>query len=217
MADRDVDVPLAVALAEYEAVQEASRRVDDRSSNRFNYFIVVASGALALSAGLLGTSGASVATGLTVVSTVAIFVIAVGLAVFVRLVHYRVTFLEYRLAANALRTYLVRRAPELRPYVLLPTIEDDVPPWAGQVRTSRRLGSWASLSATIGLMSSLLVGVVVTSLLWRIGMSYAADLPLGLVACAASVAGHRRYERRIIEDSDRQMRQRAEQRLAHGD
>jgi hypothetical protein len=121
----DEDLALTVALAEYEAVREMRRGAHEGSAARFNYFLVVASGGTAVVAGLLGSGGLATARGAAAVA-IGAMVLLVGGVVFVRLVHYRVTGLEYNTALDALRTYLVSRAPEVGPYVVMPTLADDV-------------------------------------------------------------------------------------------
>jgi hypothetical protein len=115
--DENADVSLTVALAEYEAVREMRRGAHEGSAARFNYFLVVASGGTAVVAGLLGSAGAASAGRTAAALAIGAMVLLVGGVVFVRSVHYRVTGLEYNTALDAMRTYLVSRAPEVRPNV----------------------------------------------------------------------------------------------------
>ncbi|MGN9809017.1 hypothetical protein ACTMSW_06630 [Micromonospora sp. BQ11] len=50
-----------------------------------------------------------------------------GIAVFARQVELNDRGRRYAVAATTLRTYLTRRAPDLAPYVLLPTLDDSGP------------------------------------------------------------------------------------------
>src|SRR6266511_3785244 len=99
-------------------------------------FLVVASGGTAVVAGLLGSGDTDTARTAAALA-IGAMVLLVGGVVFVRLVHYRVTGLEYNTALVALRTYLVSRAPEVGPYVVMPTLADDV-----RLRMSSRVRSW---------------------------------------------------------------------------
>jgi hypothetical protein len=184
---------LTIALAEYEAVREMRRGAHEGSAARFNYFLVVASGGTAVVAGLLGSAGA-LSTGRTAAAfAVGAIVLLVGGIVFVRLVHYRVTGLEYNTALDALRTYLVARAPELRPYVLLPTLEKDI-----RLRMGSRVRSWTGLAQTVALVNSVLVATATAALVaWGTGTVWAAA-GCGLLMLAGAVAVQRVYERVVV-------------------
>jgi hypothetical protein len=187
------DIDLTVALAEYEAVREMRRGAHEGSAARFNYFLVVASGGTAVVAGLLGSGGSEPAR-TAAAAAIGAMVLMIGGVVFVRLVHYRVTGLEYNTALDALRTYLVDRAPAVRPYVMMPMLADDI-----RLRMSSRVRSWTGLASTVGLVNSVLLALAVGALSgWAASPHWWVAAGLGLVALALAVAAHRAYERAVV-------------------
>jgi hypothetical protein len=194
VADETLDVPLTIALAEYEAVREMRRGAHEGSATRFNYFLVVASGGTAVVAGLLGSGGGVSSARNLAALTIGGMVLLIGAVVFVRLVHYRVTGLEYNTALDAMRTYLVRRAPQLRPYMLMPTLDDDV-----RARMMSRARGWTGLAQTVALVNSVLLAVAVAMLCgWAAAPRWWVAVVAGLLTLALAVFAHRAYERAVI-------------------
>ncbi|HEX5541335.1 MAG TPA: hypothetical protein VFX60_07190 [Micromonospora sp.] len=151
MAD-DPDTALTVALAEYEHLREARRTTTDSSAARFNFFLVVASGATAVTAGLIAGSGTGPANILATIG-IGCLVLLLGLTVFVRQVEFINRAKLLGVATDAIRTYLSRRAPELTPYLLMPTLDT---PGVYQARPpgSSWLRDAIGLASTIGLINS---------------------------------------------------------------
>ncbi|WP_155386416.1 hypothetical protein [Catellatospora paridis] len=149
------DIELTVALAEYTKILEMRRAVSDQAHNRYNFFLVIATAVAAVSAGLLGSAiDQNVKIG--AVATLGTLVLLMGPAVFARQLRYTGASQRYGLAEQTLRTYLVRRAPDLAPFVLLPTLDDNglFPPPAS--RFHLRMRDAVGLAATIGLVNSAL-------------------------------------------------------------
>ncbi len=198
----DDDFALTIALAEYEAVREMRRGAHEGSAARFNYFLVVASGGTAVVAGLLGSGDTDTARTAAALA-IGAMVLLVGGVVFVRLVHYRVTGLEYNTALDALRTYLVSRAPEVGPYVVMPTLADDV-----RLRMSSRVRSWTGLASTVGLVNSVLLALAAGALSGWARSHWGVALVAGLIVLVNAVLGHRAYERAIIDRAITRLRDR---------
>jgi hypothetical protein len=197
------DVDLTVALTEYEAVREMRRGAHEGSAARFNYFLVVASGGTAIVAGLLGSDGSAPAR-LAGAVAIGAMVLMIGGVVFVRLVHYRVTTLEYNTALDALRTYLVDRAPAIRPYVMMPMLTDDI-----RLRMGTRIRSWTGLASTVGLVNSVLLALAVGGLSgWAASPSWWVAIGPGLVTLALAVVAHRAYERVVVSHAITRLRAR---------
>ncbi|HEU4426002.1 MAG TPA: hypothetical protein VFR67_25985 [Pilimelia sp.] len=193
------DAELTVALAEYEHLREVRRAISDQSTARFNFFLVVASAGTAVSAGLV-TAGVRV-SGSRVGTVVAIgtLVLLLGVAVFVRQVEYNGRSRRYAVAMTALRTYFVRRHPELSPYVLLPTL-DDPGPFASEPFRRHWIRDAVGLAGTVGLMNSALMGVAAGMALGRTA-HWAVAAAAGGVLVVASLAAHVAYVRRKLAAS----------------
>ncbi|MEV4412252.1 hypothetical protein [Catellatospora sp. NPDC049609] len=148
------DIELTIALAEYAKLTESRRAISDQAHNRYNFFLVIATGVAAVSAGVLGSDiNDNVRIG--AVAALALLVLLMGPTVFLRQLRFSNAGRNYAVAEEAMRTYLVRRAPQLAPYVLLPTLDD-----AGLLaptNSRRRSRDAVGLAATIGLVNSTLL------------------------------------------------------------
>jgi hypothetical protein len=172
-AESQVDVALTVALtaalAEYAHLREMGLYTDTSSAARFNYFVAVATAGTAVSAGLLGAA-TSTPTRVSAAAVIGGLVLLLGVVSFGRMVYYRMSRAEYTAALDALRTYLVRRAPDVAPYVVLPTIHDppDVPV-PGGTPDPLSSPSKVGLAMTVGLINKALLAGMAGGLVWRWG------------------------------------------------
>ncbi|MFC7242203.1 hypothetical protein ACFQO7_06890 [Catellatospora aurea] len=150
------DIELTVALTEYQKIIEMRRAVSDQAHNRYNFFLVIATAVAAVSAGLVG-SDIDAEVRLGVIAALGALLLLMGPAVFLRQLRFTGTAHRYGLAEQALRSYLVRRAPQVAPYVLLPTLDDPglFLPSAGPGRQRQREA--VGLAASIGLVNSALL------------------------------------------------------------
>lgn len=153
----DPDIGLTVALAEYEHLREARKDNNDQSIARFNFFLVVASAATAVAGGLLTSGGAGPAK-TSAVTGIGALVLLLGLTIFVRQVEFTNRARFYAVAIESVRTYLARRAPEVAPYLIMPTL-DDRGAYQGRPPGGRWLRDAIGLSGTIGLVNSALLGL----------------------------------------------------------
>lgn len=153
----DPDTALTVALAEYEHLRESRRANTDQATARFNFFLVVTSAATAV-AGALITGGGAGPASVSAVAGIGALVLLLGLTIFVRQVEFTNRARLYAVAIDSIRTYLARRAPEVAPYIIMPTLDDDGvyqgrPPGGPWVRAA------IGLSGTIGLVNSALLAL----------------------------------------------------------
>ncbi|GEM_PF-6716473 len=208
------NIELTVALNEYQTVREQRQSNRDGSNARFNYFVLIASGGTAVVAGMLGSPGGSGTARFAAAAAVGGVALMVGLIVFVRLVYYRLSAIEHAYALNALRTYLLRRAPGVRPYVLLPTLDDDeaqtphaiaVQGWSAR--------SWAGQAQTVGLVNSVLSGLAGATVAHVVHPTWWAATAVGVALAVASLLLHRRYEQRAVRLTTARIERRAQQRV----
>jgi hypothetical protein len=212
VAAENRDVALDVALAEYEFAREQRRLSYEGSAARFNYFLLIASGGTAAVAGLVGTQQVSDTARTVAAMTIGGVVLLLGFVIFVRLVNYRLVAIEYAYTINALRTYLLTRAPQLRPYSLLPTLDDaDAVPYG--FPRYRGLRSWTGLAQTVGLVNSVLAGLAVGVLTRSADAAGWAAIVSGAGLAIACSLAHRAYERRLIGDIDGRMRSEVRRRM----
>ncbi|MBO4209716.1 hypothetical protein [Micromonospora echinofusca] len=202
MAD-EPDVALTVALAEYEHVREASRAIHDQSVARFNFFLAVASASTAVSAALITANGPGERVRLATVVGLGVLVLLLGVAVFARLVELNDRGRRYAVAATALRTYLTRRAPDLAPFMLMPTL-DDPGPFTPEPFRRHWFRDAVGLPGTVGLVNSAVVASAAA-------LGVAASRPgwvgalVGVGLLAGSVAAHLTVVRRRVARSARQV------------
>lgn len=161
LPDDGADPSLTVALAEYEHLREARRAINEQSTARFNFFLVIASAGTAVSAGLVG-AGAGGGDGFSAaragtIAAIGALLLLLGVAVFARQVEFNGRSRRYAVAETALRTYLIRRSPDLARYVLMPTL-DDAGPFAAEPFRRHWFRDAVGLAGTVGLMNSALVG-----------------------------------------------------------
>jgi hypothetical protein len=198
------DVALTVALAEYEHLRETRRSSNEQSTARFNFFLVVASGATAVAGGLITSAGPGAAsTG--AVAGIGGLVLLLGLTVFIRQVEFVSRSRLYGIAIDSVRTYLARRAPDVAPYLLLPTL-DDPGAYQGQPPGGRWLRDTVGLAGTVGLVNSVLIGIGGG---WVAHGARAATwlaVSVAVLLLAASAAGHVWYVNRRTSRAARRVR-----------
>ncbi|MGY0006608.1 hypothetical protein [Micromonospora sp. I033] len=193
------DTELTVALAEYEHLRELSRAVHDQSAARFTFFLAVASGATAVSAGLIsaGPPGGRVAP--AVLAGLGLLVLLLGVSVFARQVELNDRGRRYAVAATVLRTYLARRAPDLAPYLVMPTL-DDAGPFAPEPFRRHWFRDLVSQAGMIALMNSALVGLAAALAVLAVAPPWLAATVAALLVPAA-IALHLRAIRHRIAAS----------------
>lgn len=193
------DVPLTIALAEYEHLRDASRAVHEQSTARFTFFLTVATAATAVSVGLVTTGTAAGAARPTVLAGLGALVLLLGTAVFARQVELNARGRRYAVAATTLRTYLARRAPELAPFLLMPTL-DDPGPFAPEPFRRHWVRDLVGQAGTIGLINSVVVAVAGGSALAAVAPGWLA-VPVALLLFAGSAAAHVAVVRRRVAHS----------------
>ncbi|MEU0150470.1 hypothetical protein [Micromonospora fulviviridis] len=189
------DTELTVALAEYEHLRELSRAVHDQSAARFTFFLAVASAATAVSAGLISTGPPGGRVAPAVLAGLGLLVLLLGVSVFARQVELNDRGRRYAVAATVLRTYLARRAPDLAPYLVMPTL-DDAGPFAPEPFRRHWFRDLVSQAGMIALMNSVLVALAVLA----VAPPWLATTVAALVLPAA-IALHLRVIRHRIAGS----------------
>ncbi|SCL17210.1 hypothetical protein GA0070616_1226 [Micromonospora nigra] len=202
MAD-EPDVPLTVALAEYEHLRELSRAVHDQSTARFTFFLAVASAATAVSAGLVTTGSPGGRYGPAVLGGLGVLVLLLGISVFARQVELNDRGRRYAVAATVLRTYLARRAEGLAPYLMLPTL-DDPGPFAPEPFRRHWFRDLVSQAGMIGLLNSVLVAFAAALATMATGPAWAGAVAAA-VLLPVSAAVHLRVIRRRVARSATQV------------
>ncbi|MFI6759748.1 hypothetical protein ACIBF5_11505 [Micromonospora sp. NPDC050417] len=205
----DPDTALTVALAEYEHLREARRASNDQATARFNFFLVVTSAATAV-AGALVTGGGGTAT-TSAVAGIGALVLLLGLTIFVRQVEFTNRARLYAVAIDSIRTYLVRRAPELGPYVVMPTLDDE-----GVYQGRPPGGPWlrdaVGLSGTIGLVNSALLALATGLGVRHLGAAWWLAVTCGALVLAGGASAHVWYVRHRSRASHTRIRSTVERR-----
>ncbi|MFU8872895.1 hypothetical protein [Micromonospora sp. SL4-19] len=197
------DTELTIALAEYEHLRELSRTVHDQSTARFTFFLAVASGATAVSAGLITTGTSDGRVGPAVLAGLGVLVLLLGIFVFARQIELNDRGRRYAVAATVLRTYLARRAPDLAPFIVMPTL-DDPGPFAPEPFHRHWFRDLVSQAGMLALVNSVLVGLATTLAVLAAGPAWLAASVAALVV-PASVAAHLRAIRHRVARSAAQV------------
>ncbi|MBB5869693.1 hypothetical protein F4553_003072 [Allocatelliglobosispora scoriae] len=190
---------LTIALAEYQQLADAGRKVTEQSGARFNFFLVVATAVAAVSAGMVSGGGMTDAK-LGAIGTLGVLTLIMGLAIFVRLVEFSKRGMRYGAAHEALRTYLARRSPQLAPYMIMPIIGDHA--------VLRTRPGWRrdaiSLAGTVGLLNSMLLALAGGLLA---GGTITGWVPVAVTIAlfTASYVLHLRYVRRAMRTCAREI------------
>ncbi|GLY20980.1 hypothetical protein [Micromonospora sp. NBRC 101691] len=195
------DTPLTIALAEYEHLREASRAIDDQTTARFTFFLTVATAATAVSAGMVTTGTPAGAVRPTLLAGLGALVLMLGSAVFARQVELNARGRRYAVAATVLRTYLARRAPDLAPYLMMPTL-DDPGPFAPEPFRRHWARDLVGQAGTIGLINSVVVAVAAGAGLAAVAPGWLAAAG-AVAALAGAVATHLLVVRRRVAQSAR--------------
>ena len=164
----DQDTDLAIALAEYSHLNELRNQLEQKSASRFNFFLALSTAVAAVAAGLLTQLPQNSAV-IWVVATLGVVVLAFGFSNFLRQIRFTGRSVRLTAAQIALRTYLARRSPEVRPYLLLP-VESDRGVMPG--------GKMGWLNQSLGLPG-------ITALLNSAMLGLAVGLALGLESATA--------------------------------
>jgi hypothetical protein len=200
---QDQDVPLTIALAEYEHLRELSRAVHDQSAARFTFFLAVGSAATAVSAGLVTTGTSDGRVRPAVLAGLGVLVLLLGISVFARQIELNDRGRRYAVAATVLRTYLARRAPELSAYVIMPTL-DDPGPFAPEPFRRHWFRDLVSQAGMIAVVNSVLVALAAALAVLAAGPVWLAATVAALVV-PGSLALHLRAMRRRIARSAAQV------------
>jgi hypothetical protein len=170
--DSDDDAELTIALAEYTHINELRNQLDQKSSNRFNFYLALVTATTAVAAGVLPNRPDDRAT-----AGLGAIVLVFGISIFARQVSFTTYSARLTAASNAIRVYLAGRAPELKPHMLLPIGAD-------RGAFPARLSPFGGFAGAIGILNSAVLAACAT--LYVNWMS-------GLAAFLASLTGHLVY------------------------
>ncbi|WP_117208077.1 hypothetical protein [Allorhizocola rhizosphaerae] len=173
MSTPDSDPELEIALAEYAHINELRNQIDQKSSNRFNFYLALVTAVIAVSAGLLPERPDD-----QTVLALAAIALLFGISIFARQVAFTSYSARLKASGNAIRVYLARRAPDLKPYLLLPVGAD-------RGAFPARLSPFGGFAGTIGILNSAIVGFGFSLLIGNL-------LP-GAIVFAAALTGHLVY------------------------
>jgi hypothetical protein len=183
------DAALTVALAEYEELRELRRRASEDSTARVNYYIGLTTAGAAVGSALVAARAVDRAVALSAAGAIGAVLLAVGVVTFARLVRYRVHRAEYSAAIAALRSFLVMRAREVEPFMLLPR--------ADQIEGTRRgpfaTPAWAGLAMTVGLINSMSMAAIAGTVAWQVHAAPRLIAGYVLATFIVAMAGHRAY------------------------
>ncbi|WP_394617406.1 hypothetical protein JNUCC0626_48785 [Lentzea sp. JNUCC 0626] len=155
-AKTEPDVPVQVALAEYQHLRELRRQIIDRSNSRFNFFLIVVSAAATSVTAMLATN-TSGSSRLLPALLLSCGVFLLGVMMFTRLVKFRAVQDEYTTALNTIRSFLVQLCPEVGKYFFLPTVEEQVAAGKRTKQDPRAFGSYG-LAESVALVNGIVGG-----------------------------------------------------------
>jgi hypothetical protein len=178
----DKDAELEIALAEYSHINELRNQLDQKSSNRFNFYLALVTAVAAAVSGVLSAKPDNAAT-----AGLGAIVLLFGVSIFARQVAFTSYSVRLAAAGNAIRLYLAQRAPDLKPYLLLPVGLD-------RGAFSKRVPVLIGFAATIGILNSAILGLLGS-------LFFGSNLGSGLLV--VSLAGHFAYGERSRRDSNR--------------
>jgi hypothetical protein len=179
---------LDVMLAEYELIRELRTAHSGNASVQVGQLFVAASVAVAAIAAVASLGGEMTAMRSVAIAGIGATMLGLGLLVFSRFVELSVRRYEYDVYLNAIRTFMIERLPEIRSYVLLPTLQESTRRTAPSVRVARMVTAF----------DSALVGAGAAAAVWAAAHTAWLAAVAALPAIAASAASHMWYEHRTI-------------------
>jgi hypothetical protein len=142
---------LAIALAEYASLSDLQRSIREQSAARFNFFLVITTAVVAVTASQFTSQPTRAVVSAT--ASLGILLLVMGVSIFFRQVEFSSRGQRYAAAQDAVRTFLAEQAPQLEPYLFMPTLSD-----RGVIGRTYRTHSWrrdvVSLAGTVALFNS---------------------------------------------------------------
>jgi hypothetical protein len=190
------DEALTIALAEYEHVRQLRIAHTDNASNQVGQLFIGASVAVAAIAGLVGLAGDNIGDAVPVALLgIGCTVFGLGVLVYLRMQRTRRWRFIYDTSLAALRTYMVRRVPEIRPYVLEGILGTD----PAKFRPHRR-----GVLLVIVLANSIVVGLVGGYAAWLyVARQPAVSAIVGTLGFVVALASHVTSDRRLVARTNR--------------
>lgn len=194
-------------MAEYTTLKEFRASQLEQSQNRFNFFLALVSGAVAIIALVSDQSSSlSVSALLITIGTTALALLYLGVVTFRRIIQTHIRIVEYTRGMNRIRRYFVEHYPETAVYLTFST--DDTRPKLGTLG-SLTIGA-TGLTSMVIFINTVLATVGFGFLLWQLMLSLGNEQPvlLGLLALLVvllSLFGHRRYLRNQLIQADAEL------------
>jgi hypothetical protein len=156
------DGELAIALAEYTHIGELRNQLEQKSSTRFSFFLALSTAVTAVVAGLAAQGQPDTATTKAAAAVLGAMLLIFGVSIFLRQVAFSAYSRRLSAAEDAMRSYLAGRAPQLKPFLLLPVGADRGAFPARNTAMYGFAGAIAVLNSTIvGLVAQFMAGPVV--------------------------------------------------------
>ncbi len=187
--------PEEFLMAEYNTLKEFRANQVEQSQNRFNFFIALVSGALAIVA-LVNDRSAALNTPLFFIGVgiTALALLYLGVITFRRIIQTHIRTVEYTRGMNRVRRYFVEHYPEIATYLTFSI--DDARPRLGTLG-NLTIGA-TGLTSMVIFINTILATIGFNFLLWQILVSVSREQPAlvavsGVLTFLLSLMLHRRY------------------------
>jgi hypothetical protein len=181
VSNADDDPELTVALAEYAHISELRSRLDQKSSTRFSFFLALSTAVTAIVAGMM-TQLPNESAILAVSAVLGFMLLVFGYAIFLRQVAFASYSRRLTAAQTAIRAYLAKRAPGLRPYMLLPIGSD-------RGAFPDRQSPMGGFAGAIAILNSAILALVIGLWIGHDGFTFVAGV-LATIAFLVSLGIH---------------------------
>ncbi|WP_341716605.1 hypothetical protein QQG74_21755 [Micromonospora sp. FIMYZ51] len=199
------DAAIMIAMSEINSTRDFLVLGNTQAGSRFNYYLLLFSAGYAGAGALIGSPSADRHLNLTILVSVSAALLAVGLLTFERLAKSDVTRLEYLVMIDLYREFLLTKAPELRPYTLLPVQMPGAP-----IRDWKVQSAYKNLATTTSIMNSLAAAVAVAAIAQMpegdLFLTIVFSLPILALSLAVQTLWLRRTRRRGVADLERRIR-----------
>lgn len=202
-----MNTPEEFLMAEYTTLKEFRASQLEQSQNRFNFFLALVSGALAIIAlvndrnNAFSTPTFFVGTGITALS-----LLYLGIVTYRRIVQTHIRMVEYTRGMNRIRRYFVENYPEIMPYLTFSS--DDTRPKLGALGSLTI--SATGLTSMVMFINTVLATVGLNFLLFQLTLSLGEAQPVILVISVVLTAGlslllHRRDLKKQLAQADTEL------------
>jgi hypothetical protein len=189
--------PTEFLLAEYETLRTLRQDAISHGDDRFNYFLVILSGAIIF---LTWINGSTVGGSLGQPDIVAAMnaavigvVLLLGLTTFARIAHRNASIAVYTRGMNRIRRFYVERHPEITQYIILGT-DDNLPPFRLPTLREQLPVMLAILNGSVAMMAG--IALLHLGLAWTMR----ASVLLGVLVLVGLFALQVHYYRIVLRN-----------------